>query len=258
MAPSRTHLVLIPSYNSGPLLRQTVLAAQAAWAPVWVVVDGSTDGSADRLPDEVVGEGVDGVQVLRLAANGGKGAAVRHGAAAAVRQGFTHALVMDADGQHPADRIGAFMAASLADPGAMVLGQPVFGPDAPWVRVQGRRLSNLLAGLAAGGAQGKDGAQGRGGGVGDALFGFRVYPLGPLLEALAAGPGLQGYGFDPGALVRLAWAGVRPIRLPAPVRFPPRAEGGVSHFRYGRDVPLLAGLHLRLLFQALRRPARRG
>lgn len=248
MAPSRTHLVLIPSYNSGPLLRQTVLAAQAAWAPVWVVVDGSTDGSADRLPDEVA----DGVQVLRLTANGGKGAAVRHGAAAAVRQGFTHALVMDADGQHPADRIGAFMAASLADPGAMVLGQPVFGPDAPWVRVQGRRLSNLLAGLAAGRGQGK------GGGVGDALFGFRVYPLGPLLEALAAGPGLQGYGFDPGALVRLAWAGVRPIRLPAPVRYPPRAEGGVSHFRYGRDVLLLAGLHLRLLFQALRRPARRG
>lgn len=258
MAPSRTHLVLIPSYNSGPLLRQTVLAAQAAWAPVWVVVDGSTDGSADRLPDEVVGEGVDGVQVLRLAANGGKGAAVRHGAAAAVRQGFTHALVMDADGQHPADRIGAFMAASLADPGAMVLGQPVFGPDAPWVRVQGRRLSNLLAGLAAGGAQGKDGAQGKGGGVGDALFGFRVYPLGPLLEALAAGPGLQGYGFDPGALVRLAWAGVRPIRLPAPVCYLPQAEGGVSHFRYGRDVPLLAGLHLRLLFQALRQPAKRG
>lgn len=258
MAPSRTHLVLIPSYNSGPLLRQTVLAAQAAWAPVWVVVDGSTDGSADRLPNGMMGEAADGVQVLRLAANGGKGAAVRHGAAAAVRQGFTHALVMDADGQHPADRIGAFMAASLADPGAMVLGQPVFGPDAPWVRVQGRRLSNLLAGLAAGGAQGKDGAQGRGGGIGDALFGFRVYPLGPLLEALAAGPGLHGYGFDPGALVRLAWAGVRPIRLPAPVRYPPQGEGGVSHFRYGRDVPLLAGLHLRLLFQALRRPARRG
>jgi len=244
VAPSRTHLVLIPSYNSGPLLRKTVLAAQAAWAPVWVVVDGSTDGSADRLPD--------GVQALRLTANGGKGAAVRHGAATAALHGFTHALVMDADGQHPADRIGAFMAASLADPGAMVLGQPVFGSDAPWVRVQGRRLSNLLAGLAAGGLPGRAAC------VGDALFGFRVYPLRPLLEVLAAGPGLQGFDFDPGALVRLAWAGVRPVRLPAPVRYPLRAEGGVSHFRYGRDVLLLAGLHLRLLFQALRRPARRG
>jgi len=252
VAPSRTHLVLIPTYNSGPLLRQTVLAAQAAWAPVWVVVDGSTDGSADRLPGEVADGMPDGTQVLRRTANGGKGAAVRHGAAAAVLQGFTHALVMDADGQHPANRIGAFMAASLADPGAMVLGQPVFGPDAPWARVQGRRLSNLLAELAAGGLPG--GAKG----LGDALFGFRVYPLRPLLEVLDAGPGLRGFDFDPGALVRLAWAGVRPIRLPAPVRYPPKAEGGVSHFRYGRDILLLAGLHLRLLRQALRRHAGRA
>lgn len=243
---SRTHLVLIPSYNSGPLLHGTVLAAQAAWAPVWVVVDGSTDGSADTLPDEAPGC----LKVLRLPANGGKGAAVRHGAAAALRDGFTHALVMDADGQHPADRIPAFMAASQADPEAMVLGQPVFGPDAPWVRVQARRLSNLLAGLAAPG--------GTEGGLGDVLFGFRVYPLRPLLDVLEAAPGLQGFDFDPGAAVHLAWAGVRPVRLPAPVRYPPRAQGGVSHFRYGRDNLVLAGLHLRLLHEALRRRGSRG
>ncbi len=238
MVPSRTHLVLIPSYNSGPLLRDTVVQAQAAWSPVWVVVDGSTDGSAEGLPP--------GVRVLRLPANGGKGAAVRHGAAAALAEGFTHALVMDADGQHPADRIGAFMAASQRDPGAMVLGQPLFGPDAPRVRVQGRRLSNALAALAAGA------------GVGDALFGFRVYPLRPLLEVLAGGKGMRGFDFDPGALVRLAWAGVRAVRLPAPVRYPGRAAGGVSHFRYGRDNLLLARLHLRLMAGAIRRRAWRG
>jgi glycosyltransferase involved in cell wall biosynthesis len=230
-------LVLIPSYNSGRLLRETVVAALAAWAPVWVVVDGSTDGSADDMPD--------GVQVLRLPVNGGKGTAVRHGAAMALQAGFTHALVMDADGQHPAEHIGVFMAASLPDPDAMVLGQPQFGPDAPWVRVQGRRLSNGLAGLAAGAT------------VGDALFGFRVYPLRPLLDALAAGPGLQGFDFDPGVLVRLVWAAVRQVRLPAPVRYPGRARGAVSHFRYGRDNLLLARLHLRLLVQSIRRRARR-
>lgn len=234
MQPSCTHLVLIPSYNPGPLLDVTVQAALAGWAPVWVVCDGSTDGSADALP---------GARVLRLPANGGKGAAVRHGAAAALAEGFTHALVMDADGQHPADRIAAFMAASLADPGAMVLGQPQFGPDAPWVRVQGRRLSNALARLAAGIP------------VGDALFGFRVYPLGPLLDVLRAGPGMLGFDFDPGALVRLAWAGVRPVMLPAPVRYPAPAQGGVSHFRYARDNLLLARLHLRLLRA---RPSWRG
>ena len=236
MQPSRTHLVLIPSHNAGRMLRETALAAQAAWAPVWVVDDGSSDGSAAALPD--------GVTVVPRAANGGKGAAVRDGAAAALGAGFTHALVMDADGQHPAGCIAAFMAASQADPGAMILGQPVFGPDAPWVRVQGRRLSNLLANQAAAG-------------IGDALFGFRVYPLRPLLRVLEQGPGMEGFDFDPGAAVRLAWAGVRPVRLPAPVRYPAAAAGGVSHFRYGRDNLLLARLHLRLLLDARRR-ARRG
>lgn len=237
MQPSRTHLVLIPSYNAGRLLQETVQAALAAWAPVWVVDDGSTDGSAARLPD--------GVRVIPRAANGGKGAAVQDGAAAAVQAGFTHALVMDADGQHPAGCIPAFMAASEADPKAMVLGQPEFGPDAPWVRVQGRRLSNLLANRAAPG-------------IGDALFGFRVYPLHPLLRVLESGPDLRGFDFDPGAAVRLAWAGTRPVRMPAPVRYPAPDQGGVSHFRYGRDNLLLAGLHLRLLAQAARQRARRG
>jgi glycosyltransferase involved in cell wall biosynthesis len=240
MPPSATHLLLIPSYNSGPLLLHTVREARAAWAPVWVVVDGSTDGSDAALaPLEAADPDL---RVIRLARNSGKGAAVLHALRLAEAEGFTHALVMDADGQHPAGQIGAFMAASRAAPEAMVLGRPRFGPDAPLLRVHWRRMSNFWADVETLWA-----------GIGDSLFGFRVYPIRPLIEVMEANRWMRRFDFDPEAAVRLCWHGVRPLSLPAVVRYPPRAEGGVSHFRYGRDNLLLGFMHLRLLLGFLRR-----
>lgn len=232
MTPSCTHLVLIPSYNAGPRLRATVREALEAWRPVLVVDDGSTDGSADELAAE-------GLLLRRRAANGGKGMAVWDGLLEADRAGFTHALVMDADGQHPAEQIGPIMAASMARPEAMILGQPQFGPEAPWARVQGRRISNLLVALLAGDV------------IGDSLFGFRVYPVRPLLEAMRQTRWMRRFDFDAEAAVRLAWLGVPSIKLPVPVRYLRQEEGGVSHFRYGRDNLLLTWMQLRLTLQRL-------
>ncbi len=233
MTPSRTHMVVIPSYNTGPaLLRRTVAAAQARWSPVWVVLDGSTDGSAAAL-DEM---GTAGLHVLALPRNRGKGAAVRHALTEAAAAGFTHALVMDADGQHPADRIPSFMAASLERPDAVILGLPHFGPDAPALRVKGRRISNWWANLETLWA-----------GIGDSLCGFRVYPIRPLLAAMARSSGMRRFDFDPEAAVRLVWQGMPPVNLPAPVRYIGREQGGVSHFRYGRDNALLTWMHVRLM-----------
>ena len=232
---SATHLVVIPSYNSGPALRATVQAVRAAWAPVWVVVDGSADGSEAGL------DGLEGVRVIRRAQNGGKGTAVLDGLHLAAAAGFTHALVMDADGQHPAAAIASFMAASRARPDAMVLGVPLFGPDAPALRVRGRRISNWWARLETGGA------------IGDSLFGFRVYPIIPLLRIMRRSVWMRRFDFDPEAAVRLSWAGVPAINLPAPVRYLRPEEGGVSHFRYGRDNLLLTAMHIRLVIGALAR-----
>ena len=238
---SASHLVLIPSFNTGALLLAgTVAAARAAWGPVWVVIDGSTDGSAAALTD-LHGANA-GVRVFALARNAGKGAALRRALDEAAAAGFSHALVMDADGQHPADRIGGFMQASLERPGAMILGQPAFGPDAPRLRVWGRRVSNWLVDL-----------ETRRAGVGDSLFGFRVYPIAPLRAAMACSPGMRGYDFDAEAVVRLVWQGVPICRLPAPVRYLQADEGGVSHFRYWRDNWLLARMHARLMLEAVRR-----
>jgi hypothetical protein len=231
---SPSHLVLIPSYNAGAKLFETVTAARAAWSPVWVVIDGSTDGTGERLQAMTLDD--PGVRVLRLAHNQGKGAAILHGLRAAAQAGYSHALTMDSDGQHPAHLIGEFMACSLPLPGTMVLGVPQFDASAPRERILGRKISNFWAAVETLHA-----------GIGDVLFGFRVYPIQPLLQVMQASRFMRRFDFDTESVVRLSWRGVPAVKLHAPVRYFRREEGGVSHFRYGRDNVLLVGMHLRLL-----------
>ncbi|MBI5719820.1 MAG: glycosyltransferase family 2 protein [Burkholderiales bacterium] len=231
-----THLVLIPSYDTGPKVYETVAAARAQWSPVWVVVDGSTDGTGAGL--QRLAEADPGLAVWVLPENRGKGAAVLHGLEEAERQGYTHVLAMDSDGQHPADLIPAFMQASMARPETMVLGRPVFDASAPLIRVRGRRISNGWTNLETLGA-----------GIGDSLYGFRVYPVAALAHVMRRQPWMRRFDFDTEAAVRLAWRGVKPVNLDAPVKYLRAEEGGVSHFRYGRDNLLLTWMHARLMVE---------
>jgi glycosyltransferase involved in cell wall biosynthesis len=213
---------------------ETVREVRRAWNPVWVVVDGSTDGSAESL-QQLAGAD-NGLRVLVLPRNRGKGAAVLHGLRDAAASGYTHALTMDADGQHPAASVPAFMAASRAQPRALILGRPVFDASAPRVRVIGRRVSNWWANLETLWA-----------GIGDSLFGFRVYPVRDLVEVMQRERWMRRFDFDVEAAVRLVWRGLQPVNLPAPVRYFRPDEGGVSHFDYLRDNALLTWMHVRLL-----------
>lgn len=232
--PSASHLVLIPSYNSGVKVYETVAQARAHWNPVWVVVDGSTDGTATVLQDMAARD--NGLRVFVLPQNQGKGAAVLYGLDLAAQQGFTHALCMDSDGQHPANLIKSFMHCSAATPAAMVLGVPVFDASAPALRVWGRKVSNGWAHLETLWA-----------GIGDSLYGFRVYPVEPLRRVMRGQRWMRRFDFDPEAAVRLCWDGVPPINLPAPVKYLQAHEGGVSHFNYRRDNLLLTWMHIRLM-----------
>lgn len=234
--PSRTHLVLIPSYNTGERLFSTVAAARAQWSPVWVVIDGSTDGTGQRL--QAMAATDPGLRVFVLPSNQGKGAAVLHGLRQARAAGFTHALTMDSDGQHPAELIPSFMARSQARPEAMVLGKPVFDASAPLLRVRGRRISNGWTELETLFA-----------GIGDSLYGFRVYPVAPLIAVMEGQPWMRRFDFDTEAVVRLAWRGVKPINIDAPVKYLSADEGGVSHFNYVRDNALLTWMHTRLMLE---------
>ncbi len=231
--PSATHLVLIPSYNPGAKVHETVSTARQYWNPVWVVIDGSTDGTTESLIAMATRDA--GLRVLVLPHNQGKGAAVLHGLDQAATAGFSHVLTMDSDGQHPPDRIPAFMAESAAQPAAMILGVPVFDASAPGLRVKGRRISNWWANLETLWA-----------GIGDSLFGFRVYPIAALRKIMHGQMWMRHFDFDPEAVVRLCWRGVKPVNLSAPVCYFRPEQGGVSHFRYLRDNVLLTWMHARL------------
>jgi glycosyltransferase involved in cell wall biosynthesis len=233
MTPSKTHLVLIPSYNTGDKVYDTVRAAREQWAPVWVVVDGSTDGTGEGLLKMAVQD--QQLRVMVLKENHGKGAAVMHGLRAAVHEGYTHVLTMDSDGQHPPEKIPEFMQVSLANPDGLVLGRPVFDASAPMLRVRGRKISNWWANF-----------ETLWQGIGDSLYGFRVYPAQMLLGVMENSYWMRHFDFDPEAAVRLCWCGARPINVDAPVKYFRAEEGGVSHFNYLRDNILLTGMHLRL------------
>jgi len=242
MSSSPTHLVILPTYNTGPRLAGVIAEAVQHWQPVLVVVDGSTDGSEQPVLELARREPA--LSVLVLPRNAGKGAAVLAGAAWARERGFTHALAMDADGQHPAAKIAEFMAISQRHPDSLVLGSPIFPPNIPRERLHCRKVSVAVVRWTILGA-----------GIDDNLYGFRIYPIGPLLDVL--GPRRTGrrYDFDTEAAVRLCWSGVRPINVPAPVKYFSRAEGGVSHFHYIRDNVTLTLMHFRLMAELIFRYA---
>jgi hypothetical protein len=229
-----THLVIIPSYNTGRKLFQTVSEARARWDPVWVVIDGSTDGTGIELERWATRD--PGLRVLIQPRNQGKGAAIIAGLQAARANRFTHALAMDADGQHSAAAIPDFMAASQREPRALILGRPVFDASAPRLRVVGRRVSNWLANLETLWL-----------GINDSLCGFRVYPIADLCAVMETSRWMRRFDFDVEAAVRLCWRGLRLVNKPVAIRYFRPDEGGVSHFRYVHDNLLLASMHCRLL-----------
>ena len=227
--------VVIPSYNSGPRLEQTVQEVMAVWRPVIVVNDGSTDGSADTVINLVQTE--TGLHVLAQPGNTGKGAAVFAALNYAVDRGFTHAVVFDADGQHDPSDIPRFMETAKENPLALVMGVPEFGDDAPSSHVFGHAFADFFAR-----------AETLRASLGDSLFGFRVYPILATIKAMRRNRGGRRFDFDTQAAVRLSWLGVPNINLPAKVQYPP---GRIRHFRYVRDNLLLVRTHVWLLLRAV-------
>ena len=225
--------ILIPSFNTGPLLLETVESALSTGHHVRVIIDGSTDGSEKSL--ESLSDHPR-LKVHHLPANQGKGSAVLHGLRMAHEDGFTHALSMDADGQHPASAADEFLKLSERFPEAAIFGRPVFDDSAPALRVNGRKVSNFWANL-----------ETLGWGIDDSLFGMRLYPIKELVSTLEETRFARRFDFDPEVAVRLAWKGVPIVNLPTPVRYIDPEDGGVSQFRYVRDNTLLTWMHLRLM-----------
>jgi glycosyltransferase involved in cell wall biosynthesis len=239
-AASTSSLVLLPSFNSGVQLLETIHAALVHWSPVWVVIDASTDGSA--VAALKLAETEPHLRVIVRPENGGKGAAVLDGLKLARAEGFRHALVMDADGQHPANRIVEFIRLAEAHPDTLILGVPQFGPDAPKARVYGRLGGNTFTEI-----------ETLWGGIRDSLFGFRVYPVEATARLMEGIRTARRFDFDTEVAVRLYWQGYRTMNIPVAVRYLTRQEGGVTCFRYLPDNLLLVKTHVRLLLQMIPR-----
>ena len=228
--------VLIPTYNTGPrLLQQTVEEIlESEPAPIWIIVDGSDDGSDEALRPLAEKTDSEKLRMIWLEKNEGKGCAVLVGATLALREGFTHMLTVDSDGQHPSGMISEYLAASREHSQVMILGQPIFDESAPRIRVNGRKYANFLAGVEVLGNQ-----------IGDALFGMRLYPLQAFVQRMECTirNGAQRYDFEPEIAVRLVWDGVPTIKIPTPVKYFDESQGGVSHYHYWIDNFKMAKMH---------------
>jgi glycosyltransferase involved in cell wall biosynthesis len=234
ITPDWSRVVIIPAYNAGPGLTGTIRSVLKQGQQVLLVDDGSNDGSV--APVLALAENITHLEALVRPANSGKGAAVLEAMIYAAERGSTHAAVFDADGQHDPDDLPRFMAQSIAHPEAMIMGNPIFGPEAPMERRVGHRLANFFARLETGHTD-----------FGDSLFGLRVYPLRPALQALQSTRVGRGFDFDTQLAVRLVQAGTPFITLPARVSYGPRPHR--SHFRYGRDNLQLIAAHASLLLK---------
>ncbi|MEC4747114.1 glycosyltransferase family 2 protein [Methylomicrobium sp. Wu6] len=230
--------IIIPVYNHEQALPSVVAAIKPFGLQVFLIDDGSSKVCHEAL-EEFARREADWLTLIVRAENGGKGAAVLDGFRAAIAQGFTHALQIDADGQHRIDDIPRFLDASRQHPEALIAGFPVFGKEAPLSRQYGRQFTNLWVWINTLSFA-----------IGDAMCGFRLYPL-VAVERLCAYVRIsRRMDFDIDIIVRLYWRGVRVINLPTRVSYP---LVGISHFRLWQDNLMISKIHARLFFGMLAR-----
>ncbi len=238
MADSFSPVILVPVYDHAAAIGGVVERLAVHGVPVLLVDDGSGEACAQVLR-ALADARAPQVRLLRLPRNAGKGAAVMAGLRDAGARGHTHALQIDADGQHDGADVPAFLAAGRARPGAVVNGQPVYDASVPLGRWIGRYATHVWVWI---NTLSLD--------IADSMCGFRLYPLAPTLALIEQEPVGARMDFDTEILVRLHWRGVAVQNLPTRVTYP---ADGVSHFRLWRDNVRISAMHARLFFGMLRR-----
>jgi glycosyltransferase involved in cell wall biosynthesis len=228
---------IVPVFDHQEAVGAVINGLCAAHLPCIVIDDGSGAGCA-RVLDELV-KSLPGVTLVRRARNGGKGAAVSEGLRAALSAGYTHALQVDADGQHDLADVPKFIAEATAHPDAVICGRPRFDASMPRARYYLRYLTHFFVWL---NTLSLD--------IHDSMCGFRLYPLAAMIELLDADRLGLRMDFDIEVLVRLHWRGVRMRWIATRVQYP---TDGISHFRLLLDNALITRLHTRLFFGMLLR-----
>lgn len=231
---------LIPIYNHGGTIAGTVRALRAHGLPVLIVDDGSDEATRGVL--DALARDTEGVRLLRLPHNQGKGRAICAGLRAAHEAGHSHALQIDADGQHDTGDVPRFLDAARTRPHALVCGAPVYDTSVPRARLYGRYVTHVCVWLETLSLA-----------LRDSMCGYRLYPLAAACAEIARKPPPARMDFDTEIAVRLVWRGLPVVNLPTRVIYP---ANGLSHFRMFRDNLRISAMHTRLLLGMLPRAPR--
>ena len=226
-------LVVVPVFDHPQAIEGLVQTLRGQGVPCLLVDDGSGPACAALLA-RLATQSPDEVSLLRLDHNQGKGAAVMAGLREAGRRGFSHALQIDADGQHDASDVPRFLAMARETPDAVINGRPIYDQSVPKARLYGRYASHVWVWINTLSLA-----------IRDSMCGFRVYPLAPTLALLDREHIGTRMDFDSEILVRLHWQGLAVRDCPTRVTYP---EHGVSHFRMLRDNLRISAMHTRLFF----------
>lgn len=220
--------VVIPVYNHEHAIGEVVRAILAQNLYCVLVDDGSSSTCAEVL-NALAASAPEQVIVIRHAVNRGKGGAVITGMQYAAEAGYTHALQIDADGQHCTADIPQFIEHAIAHPKALIVGYPQYDASVPAMRLYGRYLTHVWVWINTLSLQ-----------IKDSMCGFRVYPLAPTVALTHRRKLGERMNFDTEVLVRLCWDGLEIVNVPTRVGYP---IDGVSHFRLWRDNVLISRMH---------------
>ena len=229
--------ILIPVYNHEGPLPKIVEQLAVYQLPCILVDDGSRESCAEIIRG--LSSLYTWVQAIRLDSNRGKGRAVKVGLLLAQNQGFSHAVQIDADGQHDLLDLEKFLVASRLAPDAVVIGQPIFDDSIPKLRYYARYLTHTWVHINTLSLR-----------IRDAMCGYRVYPVDACVKLIQTTALEDRMAFDVEILVRLDWQGVPVVSIPTRVAYP---QDGVSHFRGGEDNLRISLTHARLFLGMLRR-----
>jgi predicted LPLAT superfamily acyltransferase len=224
--------IVIPIFNHKDEIGSTVARLLPQGLPIFVIDDGS-DAATQAVLAELAQRCAPQLTLLRLPVNGGKGAAVMAGMRAAYAAGFTHALQIDADGQHDTADVPRFLEAANEAPDAVVLGRPVYDESVPKARLYGRYLTHVWVWIETLSFE-----------IPDAMCGFRLYPLEAACALIDEGALPTRMDFDIEILVRLSWRRLRFRAIPTRVTY---AQNGLSHFDVVRDNLRISKSHTRLV-----------
>lgn len=218
-------VIIIPCFNHADAFAPVADKIQKFNLPVIVIDDGSTIQQSKKIKNICLAHNF---SYLKCKENGGKGAAMLTGFQFAIKKGFTHALQIDADGQHDIRDIPLFFKIATSHPDDLIIGNPIYDESAPRARLAGRKITEFWVMIETFNKR-----------MPDTMCGFRVYPL-KLIEPLLKTIKFKRMGFDIEIIVKAYRNGINIISLPTKVIYP---KDGISHFNGFRDNFYISLLH---------------